>query len=64
MNPDPVPSLLGRATEVLEAEFASLPGYVPATAYAEEATAAERKARVWHDKADAALELIRIENEN
>jgi glutamate/tyrosine decarboxylase-like PLP-dependent enzyme len=39
MNPDPVPSLLGRATEVLEAEFASLPGYVPATAYAEEATA-------------------------
>jgi glutamate/tyrosine decarboxylase-like PLP-dependent enzyme len=27
MNPDPVPSLLGRATEVLEAEFALLPAY-------------------------------------
>jgi glutamate/tyrosine decarboxylase-like PLP-dependent enzyme len=35
MNPDPVPSLLGRATEVLEVEFAHLPGYEPVTGCAE-----------------------------
>jgi glutamate/tyrosine decarboxylase-like PLP-dependent enzyme len=39
MNPDPVPSLLGRATEVLEAEFASLPGYERAAGCSEDAMA-------------------------
>ena len=35
MKPDPVPSMLGRATEVFEAEFASLPDFGPATEGAE-----------------------------
>jgi tyrosine decarboxylase/aspartate 1-decarboxylase len=39
MNPDPVPSLLGRATEVLEAEFARLPAYDPVGGFAEETMA-------------------------
>jgi glutamate/tyrosine decarboxylase-like PLP-dependent enzyme len=39
MNPDPVPSLLGRATEVLDAEFARLPPYDSTGGFAEEAMA-------------------------
>jgi glutamate/tyrosine decarboxylase-like PLP-dependent enzyme len=39
MNPDPVPSLLGHATEVLEAEFARLPDYDQAAGTPEEAMA-------------------------
>jgi glutamate/tyrosine decarboxylase-like PLP-dependent enzyme len=37
MNPDPVPSLLGRATKVFEAEFASLPDFDSSTKGAESA---------------------------
>jgi len=39
MNPDPVPSLLGRATEVLDAEFARLPDYERVADSGEEAIA-------------------------
>jgi tyrosine decarboxylase/aspartate 1-decarboxylase len=39
MKPDPVPRLLGRATQVLESEFARLPDYEQTAEYAEEAMA-------------------------
>jgi glutamate/tyrosine decarboxylase-like PLP-dependent enzyme len=39
MNPDLVPSLLGRATEVLEAEFAHLPSYDQTAGWSEESLA-------------------------
>jgi glutamate/tyrosine decarboxylase-like PLP-dependent enzyme len=39
MKPDPVPSLLGRATEVLDAEFARLPAYDPTGGYTEDVMA-------------------------
>jgi tyrosine decarboxylase/aspartate 1-decarboxylase len=40
MNRDPVPSLLGRATDMLEEEFAHLPAYDPTGGFAEEPMAA------------------------
>ena len=39
MKSDPVPGLLGRAAEVLAAEFARLPGFAAATEATDEAIA-------------------------
>src|ERR1035438_669107 len=42
MSNDPVPSLLARATKVLEAEFGSLPAFEPASVSATDTEAMER----------------------